>query len=163
MSDHISKSRVLEFLTEQIEELQREGEVAQDPHYISMADGLSRMQSAIERGYFDSARSAPKPHSKVSPRAPGTSWAAAKAQNKTKAAPLYEAIMMVLERKACTDDELRAVMSSFLERHGYSPESVTMRRGELRDAGWVIDSGQKRAGDSGSDMTVWTVATEETS
>jgi hypothetical protein len=157
-SDVISKARMLEFLTEQIEELQREPA----ERYSHMAEGLQRVQSAIERGYFDRARSTPKPHSKVAQRAPGTSWAAARAQNPAKAAPLYDGIMLVLERKPCTDDELRLLMASFLERKGYSPESVTMRRGELRDAGWVIDTGERRPGDSGSPMTVWSVAPEET-
>lgn len=159
MSDHISKARVLEFLVEQIQELQREAEAQESPEstlrYEGMAEGLTRMQSAIERGYFDRARATPKPHNKVTPHHPGTSWEAAREQNQTKAAPLYDAIMLVLQRRTATDDELRHVLASFLERKGYSPESVTMRRGELRDAGWVTDSGTKRPGDSGSDMTVW--------
>lgn len=169
MSDFISKARVLEFLSDQIGELQREADAADtdqqdNMRFLGMAEGLTRMQSAIERGYFDRARSTPKPHSKVSPRSPGTSWEAAREQNLTKATPLYSAIMLVLGDRGpgpSTDDELRKALTSFLERKGYSPESVTMRRGELRDAGWIIDSGERRPGDSGSPMTVWAVAPPE--
>lgn len=41
------------------------------------------------------------------------------------------------------------------DRLGLQQTSAGKRRGELRDQGWVVDSGQKRPAPSGSSAIVW--------
>lgn len=92
---------------------------------------------------------------KVRAKAPGTSWEAAASIAPEKSRLLYERILWALQSGSKHDDELRHHLKKFLEEHKFSPEGVTMRRGELVKAGWVRKSGLRRKGDSGASMNVW--------
>jgi hypothetical protein len=162
----INHEALLSFLTQNradLEERLRAYQEDDEHDLVQFTEGeihaMAAMRHLIDSGHFAVARPAkrdPKPHAAVRPDMPWTSWMAARQQNKTSTGALYQAIMLTLEKAGpSTDDELRARMASFLDKRGYSPESVTMRRGELRDAGWVMDAGERRPGDSGSLMTVW--------
>lgn len=47
------------------------------------------------------------------------------------------------------------------ERLGVQQTSIGKRRGELRDAGQVVDSGERRLAPSGSKAIVWVAVREE--
>ena len=97
---------------------------------------------------------------KVRRNDPGTSWEAATQHSPGRSKRLYEAIYRLLSRIGpMTDDELRKQMT----RRGFefhAAESVTKRRGELRDAGWVRATEQRRKSDDGGMMTVWEAVPE---
>lgn len=98
---------------------------------------------------------------KVRAQASGTSWEAAYEQTKGKSQILYQAIYRALTRRGpMTDDQIRVTVRPVTDAHGFAPESVTMRRGELVKAGWVRATGERRAGDSGSPMQVWEAVPE---
>jgi hypothetical protein len=80
---------------------------------------------------------------------PGTSHAAAAehaAQRETDRARALDALRMALD--GLTDFELGALL-------GRQQTSAGKRRGELRDAGLVRDSGRRRPAPSGSLAIVW--------
>lgn len=83
---------------------------------------------------------------------PGTSWAAAR--DATEKAPTHRVrCYQTLDRAhpgGLTDYELA-------ELTGLQQNSAGKRRGELRDAGLVEDSGQTRPAPSGSKAIVWRV------
>lgn len=92
---------------------------------------------------------------------PNTSKVAASMQSSDKSGRLYRAIIAALGRFGpLTDDELRIKLKPFLDAHNYAQESVTKRRGELRDSGIVRDSGETRKSDVGAPMKVWELVEE---
>lgn len=84
---------------------------------------------------------------------PDTSWDAAR-----------DAILNANTHRARALQELVAAGSTGLtdfelaDRTGLAQTSVGKRRGELRDAGFVIDSGDRRPAPSGSAAIVWIAA-----
>lgn len=98
---------------------------------------------------------------KVRRHDPGTSWEAATMQSPEKSQRLYRAIYRLLMALGpMTDDELRESMDA--RGFEYSAaESVTKRRGELRDAGWVIATDERRRSQDGGTMIVWAAVPEE--
>jgi hypothetical protein len=176
----LSREKLLTYAAGQMEMLNediraRQQDDPDDDTAKRMAGGsaaLGQLILGINSGWFDLEDWPRVPVSKISPevktkvrrRAPGTSFEAALSQTPEKSQRLYAAIMLVLSKKpqGCTDDELRGYMAKFLEKYGLAPESVTMRRGELRDAGWVRDTGTKRPSDLGASMIVWEAVPEET-
>jgi DNA-binding transcriptional ArsR family regulator len=82
---------------------------------------------------------------------PGTSWAAA--HDATPKAPTHRARVLQALRSipgGLTDYELAELV-------GLQQNSAGKRRGELRDAGLVEDSGRRRPAPSGSKAIVWKV------
>lgn len=76
---------------------------------------------------------------------PDTSHAAAA---KIRSRKVYEDVLAVLREGPATDFEIAACL-------GGQQTSLGKRRGELRDAGLVQDSGERRASPSGSPAIVW--------
>lgn len=75
--------------------------------------------------------------------APHTSFTAAVAQTAQKSQRLYLRIETVME-SPMTDPELFEVLSSTYPMTSFTGSGVRTRRAELRDAGWIVDSGVKR-------------------
>lgn len=77
---------------------------------------------------------------------PDTSQQAA---SKIRNRKVYQDVLRVLrDHGAATDFEIAA-------RLGGQQTSIGKRRGELRDHGYVVDSGERRASPSGSSAIVW--------
>lgn len=75
--------------------------------------------------------------------APHTSITAAVAQTAQKSQRLYLRISTVMQ-SPMTDPELFEVLSSSYPTSVFTGSGVRTRRAELRDAGWIVDSGVKR-------------------
>lgn len=103
----------------------------------------------------------PPTREKVRRHDPGTSWEAATLQSPEKSQRLYLAIYRLLVAIGpMTDDEIRTAM----DHRGFdysAAESVTKRRGELRDAGWVVATDVRRRSQDGGTMIVWEAVPEE--
>jgi DNA-binding transcriptional ArsR family regulator len=80
---------------------------------------------------------------------PGTSWSAARDAEPNAGTNRELALRLLREHPGgLTDFELA-------ERTGLQQTSIGKRRGELRDAGLVRDSGERRRAPSGSLAIVW--------
>lgn len=85
---------------------------------------------------------------------PGTSWAAATADSKSRR-DLYDKIYDTLKKYGPhTDDELRNRFDAEGFFYGHS-DSVSKRRGELCQTGWVRKTSLRRPSNVGKSMIVW--------
>lgn len=84
----------------------------------------------------------------------GTSFQAAIAVTPEKAQRIYNQLMYFYQQSdGLTDDEMLERFKEFNLAH--SPSGLRARRSELRDKGWVRDSGKKRPSNSGHSSIVW--------
>ncbi len=109
-------------------------------------------QQAEDMGLVEPVIEAPNPG--VRANDPDTSWEAALGRLGGKAADRRAALEWLFVRPdGLTDFELGEVM-------GRQQTSAGKRRGELRDLGLVVDTGQRRPAPSGSSAIVWAITAQ---
>ena len=149
----------------------READGEEDPTVLRMDGGIANLHIVLTSlwnfEYTAAGRRTPMDKIsvpvklKVRPHDPQTSWLAATDQSPERSQRLYRAIYLLLTKVGpMTDDELRQEM----DRRGFNyhaAESVTKRRGELRDAGWVRATDLRRKSQDGGTMIVWEAVPEE--
>lgn len=86
-------------------------------------------------------------------RDPGTSWDAALSITPEKRQELYRILYALLTKHPLTDDEIRQRFEA--NSYPHSASGLRSRRAELVAAGWIRDSGNKRASENGHPSTVW--------
>lgn len=115
---------------------------------------VERVESAHvtqRRAVADSAQSAAKG---VRRNDGDTSWESALLAVRESSRAVYESIYWALRADGpMTDDELRASLAA--RGSNLVKESVTKRRGDLKERFWVRDTGLRRPGITGRPMIVW--------
>jgi hypothetical protein len=148
------------FATKRSHEIRADGE---DPSYF---DGIrqyaDKMIAALKDGQFEpNTKKTPiekietPVKNKVRPQDPSTSWSAAIAQTPAKSFGMYMAIKaaFALKPAGLTDEDLILILES--NHMGFSESGVRSRRAELRDAGWIKDSGEKGFNLRGNKSIIW--------
>jgi hypothetical protein len=167
MSIEVNKTMLIGFLENAIElnsKVPRENDLAKADGQ-GLDRGLQFLLLHIRRGELD-IETNPTPirtpinqistpvESKVRRHGMGTSWDAALSVTPEKSQAVYRWIYAVLQREGpLTDDQIEAYFTRFNIKHSIS--GLRARRSELRDAGWVRDSGRKRPSNAGHPSTVW--------
>lgn len=165
MTGYVDKDLLLAYLDETLKtfaEIQGHVDPGAAPGGNDRVNGailaLKQVQAEVTGGRFAPARVDPDaivhiPRTKVRRKDPDTSWAAATQQSPQKSRLLYEAIQILLSREPMTDEEM--IVALRRSNFPHTPSGVRTRRKELMNAGWVQDSGQRRATEAGSPSIVW--------
>lgn len=156
---HLDKAALVAYLTKKVNDCLGFAEAV--PDQADLATGAARaFKTALDNlDQFDIPVTThdPKANPKLNVRRNdhGTSFLAATADSKTRT-DLYRAIYDALTSQGpMNDDELRNYLKSISFKYGHD-DSVSKRRGELVQAGWVAKTSKRRKSNVGHNMTVWT-------